>query len=72
MFCPSCGTWNRSGAVACLRCKGDLPELREGPVEPPDPETSLLRRATGGRYRVLRRMGSGGMAHVYQALHASP
>lgn len=70
MFCPSCGTWNRSGAVACLRCKGDLPDLRELPAEPPDPETSLLRRATGGRYRVLRRMGSGGMAHVYQALHA--
>ncbi|HSA56053.1 MAG TPA: serine/threonine-protein kinase [Gemmatimonadaceae bacterium] len=70
MFCPSCGTWNRSGAVACIRCKGDLPELREAPAEPPDPETSLLRRATGGRYRVLRRMGSGGMAHVYQALHA--
>ena len=70
MFCPTCGTWNRSGAVACVRCKTGLPELREAPSEPPDPETSLLRRATGGRYRVLRRMGSGGMAHVYQALHA--
>jgi serine/threonine-protein kinase len=70
MFCPSCGTWNRAQAVTCLRCSDGLPELRETPADPPDPETSLLRRATGGRYRVLRRMGSGGMAHVYHALHA--
>ncbi len=70
MFCPSCGTWNRARAVKCLRCRADLPELREAPREPPDPEITLLRKATGGRYRVLRRLGSGGMAHVYHALHA--
>jgi serine/threonine-protein kinase len=70
MFCPGCGTWNRTQAVTCLRCADGLPELRETPAEPPDPEISLLRKATGGRYRVLKRMGSGGMAHVYQALHA--
>jgi serine/threonine protein kinase len=71
MFCPSCGTWNRTQAVTCLRCRADLPELAERPAEPPDPEISLVRKATGGRYRVLRRMGSGGMAHVYHALHPS-
>lgn len=70
MFCPGCGTWNRARAVTCLRCKGALPELRDTPREPPDPEISLLRKATGGRYRVLHRLGSGGMAHVYHALHA--
>ncbi len=70
MFCPSCGTWNRTRAVTCLRCRGDLPELREAPAEPPDAEISLIRRATGGRYRIARRMGSGGMAHVYYALHS--
>jgi serine/threonine-protein kinase len=53
-----------------VRCRWDLPELREAPLEPPDPETALVRRATGGRYRVLRRLGSGGMAHVYYSLHA--
>jgi len=70
MFCPGCGTWNRARAVKCLRCKGELPELRDVPHEPPDPEITLLRKATGGRYRVLQRLGSGGMAHVYHALHA--
>ncbi len=70
MFCPNCGTWNRARAIKCLRCKGELPELREIPREPPDPEISLVRKATGGRYRILRRLGSGGMAHVYYALHA--
>ncbi len=70
MFCPSCGTWNRTSAVHCVRCKAGLPELREHPAEPPDAELSAVRKATGGRYRVLRRMGSGGMAHVYYALHA--
>src|SRR5574339_1125430 len=70
MFCPTCGTWNRTRAVKCLRCKGELPELKDTPREPPDPEISLVRKATGGRYRILRRLGSGGMAHVYYALHA--
>jgi eukaryotic-like serine/threonine-protein kinase len=70
MFCPSCGTWNRASAITCARCKAGLPELREKPVEQPDAELTSLRRATGGRYRIVRRMGSGGMAHVYYALHA--
>jgi serine/threonine-protein kinase len=38
-------------------------------TEPPDEETTLLRQATGNRYTVLRRLGSGGMAHVYLARH---
>jgi serine/threonine-protein kinase len=70
MFCPTCGTWNRTRAVKCLRCKGELPELRDLPSEPPDPEITQVRKATGGRYRILRRLGSGGMAHVYYGLHA--
>ena len=70
MFCPSCGTWNRARAVNCLRCKNDQPELKDVPREPPDPEISLVRKATGGRYRILRRLGSGGMAHVYYAMHS--
>jgi eukaryotic-like serine/threonine-protein kinase len=71
VFCPECGTWNRTRAVRCGRCAVELPDVPAPPLEQPDAELSTLRRACGGRYRVLRRMGSGGMAHVYYALHAT-
>jgi len=71
MFCPDCGTWNRTRAVTCLRCTSELPEVPGAPLEQPDAELTALRKATGGRYHVIRRMGSGGMAHVYYAQHAT-
>ena len=43
-----------------------MPEL---PHERPDEELTSLRRVTGSRYRIVKRLGSGGMAHVYYALH---
>ena len=67
MFCPECGTWNRALAAACSRCATGLPDLAGAPLEKPDEEIMQLRRATGSRYRVLRRLGSGGMATVYTA-----
>src|ERR1043166_8328298 len=70
MFCPDCGTWNRASAAACTRCNTGLPELVAAPFEQPDAELSKLRRATGSRYRVLRRLGGGGMADVYFAEQA--
>jgi len=70
VFCPDCGTWNRASAALCTRCKTVLPLLDSGPKgEPPDGEIGRLRRATGGRYRIVRRLASGGMAHVYHAEH---
>jgi eukaryotic-like serine/threonine-protein kinase len=69
VFCPDCGTWNRTRAFRCTRCTALLPELHQAPIERPDDELSALRRATAGRYRVLKRLGSGGMAHVYYAQH---
>ena len=69
MFCPECGTWNRATALACTRCTSNLPELVGASGEPPDEEISALRRLTGNRYRIVRRLGSGGMAHVYLAEH---
>ncbi|MBV6521030.1 MAG: Serine/threonine-protein kinase PknD [Gemmatimonadaceae bacterium] len=71
MFCPDCGTWNRARAVTCVRCTSPLPEISDPPIEQPDAELTALRKATGGRYHVIRRMGSGGMAHVYYAQHAT-
>jgi eukaryotic-like serine/threonine-protein kinase len=67
MFCPSCGTWNRASAAACMRCNDALPELSRGAFERPDEEISRLRHATGNRYRVIKRLGGGGMADVYVA-----
>jgi serine/threonine-protein kinase len=68
MFCPACGTWNRAASAACQRCNEPLPELT--PFERPDEEITRLRRATGARYRVVCRLGSGGMADVYLAEQA--
>ena len=70
MFCPQCGTWNRATSAICSRCSAELPELERVPFERPDEEISRLRRATGNRYRVLRRLGGGGMADVYVAEQA--
>ena len=71
MFCPDCGTWNRALAVHCTRCRQPLPELSTAPAEPPDADISALRRAAGGRYSIVRRLGSGGMANVYLARHVA-
>ncbi|MFL5577956.1 MAG: serine/threonine-protein kinase [Gemmatimonadaceae bacterium] len=71
MFCPDCGTWNRAQALHCARCRLVLPELAASPAEPPDAEISALRRAAGGRYTVVKRLGSGGMANVYLARHTA-
>jgi serine/threonine-protein kinase len=38
-------------------------------VEAPDALITALRQATGNRYRIVRRVGSGGMADVYAAEH---
>ncbi|HUF28959.1 MAG TPA: serine/threonine-protein kinase [Gemmatimonadaceae bacterium] len=69
MFCPECGTWNRASAARCGRCESQLPELPDAPTVQPDEEMTSLRRATGSRYRIVRRLGSGGMAHVYHGEH---
>ncbi len=70
MFCPECGTWNRAAAARCVRCGVPLPEVTAPPLDIPDEELQELRRATGNRYTIVKRLGSGGMAHVYLARHA--
>lgn len=69
MFCPECGSWNRGSAARCLRCGELLPVLTNRSVTPPDPAITALRHVTGGRYSVMHRVGEGGMANVYYALH---
>lgn len=71
MFCPECGTWNRAAAARCTRCGVPLPDVAAPPIDIPDAELRALREATGNRYTVVKRLGSGGMAHVYLARHAA-
>ncbi|WP_396202223.1 serine/threonine-protein kinase [Gemmatimonas sp.] len=47
-----------------------LPDVSAPPIDIPDEELRELRVATGNRYTVVKRLGSGGMAHVYLAKHA--
>ena len=68
MFCPDCGSWNRSALRACVRCTHTLPDVR-GPSEVPDALVTALRHALGARYRIVRRVGTGGMAEVYEGRH---
>jgi serine/threonine-protein kinase len=70
MFCPDCGTWNRAVAATCVRCNATLPDVSAPPIDVPDEELRELRHATGNRYAIVKRLGSGGMAHVYLARHA--
>lgn len=69
MFCPECGTWNRAAAARCTRCGVVLPDVAAPPLDIPDEELRELRQATGNRYTIVKRLGSGGMAHVYLARH---
>jgi len=71
MFCTECGTWNRASAARCTRCNAALPEVSAPPFDIPDDELRELRQATGNRYTIVKRLGSGGMAHVYLARHVA-
>lgn len=68
MFCPECGTWNRGGARQCTRCSAELPDVQSA-AQAPDALITAMRQAMGNRYRIVRRLGSGGMADVYAAEH---
>jgi serine/threonine protein kinase len=68
VFCPDCGTWNRSAARNCGQCELVLPDVPVS-IDAPDHLITSLRQATGQRYKIVRRIGSGGMADVYEARH---
>ena len=71
MFCPDCGSWNRGVAGRCVRCGSPLPAISQREQSEPDPAVTQLRGVLGARYRVMRRVGDGGMANVYYAVQSS-
>jgi serine/threonine protein kinase len=70
MFCPACGSWNRGSAARCIRCDESLPDIVTKDQQP-DLDIVALRHVVGGRYSVSHRLGDGGMATVYYALHTA-
>lgn len=70
MFCPTCGVWNRGAASVCIACEIVLPDLVVNTKEP-DLDIIALRHVIGGRYSVSHRLGDGGMATVYYAIHTA-
>jgi len=71
MFCPDCGSWNRGVAGRCVRCGIPLPTIPQREQAQPDPAVTQLRSVLGARYRVMHRVGEGGMANVFYGVQSS-
>ncbi len=68
MFCPECGTQNKTGAKFCIRCGADLRKFI--PASKFSPRSYILKPNTvlDKRYKILNIIEKGGMGAVYRAL----
>ncbi|MBX0330894.1 serine/threonine protein kinase [Oscillochloris sp. ZM17-4] len=69
VLCPACGLPREAGQAVCGGCGRvfDMAALQAGPTAAPDEHFAPGQSLSGGRYRVLRPLSSGGMGALYLA-----
>ncbi len=70
MYCPGCGNPLKPDSVYCSSCGASAPVTRMETITPVDPRIAAIEKALGYKYKVLRKIGSGGFADVYLGEHA--
>lgn len=70
MFCPGCGNPLKPDSIYCSSCGVSAPVTRMETIAPVDPRIAAIEKALSYKYKVLRKIGSGGFADVYLGEHA--
>src|SRR5215471_5691968 len=70
MKCPNCSTEVKPKTRFCPLCGFNVESISGGAMVPDvDPKIAALETALGNKYKILRKIGSGGFADVYLGEH---